>query len=443
MQGVPSCRANDAGGVRRSCGGFARRCQEVGTSRCHDPADASVRMDDKLAAAGGVVEQCFWQLLHTPADLVAEGAPAESLEVADAGDHIVVSARTLTGEVVLVAVPRRQFLAGIGTGVIGSAVTSTVIGTSAGNLNYRAMTGLFANAPVDHAAHFQKRRMSLIDSDNLYGSAQTLPHLLADLALLQQLHAARVGSGQEILRLMAMYAETAAWEFQDQRDFENAQYWADRALRWSHQLGDDFYVGIALARMSQLAGDQCDSVSAMDLADAAKRAAPPNTLFMAAIVTFQAHAYALAGETSRSDRMYDEARSITSRATCDQSWGMFVDIPYIDAFQAYSQAETGRYRTATDQFEFVMTHMLPGYPRDKGVCMARSAVAHMADGAIEPAVELGLAALGIGLGTGSARILSKVECLSGMIDPASRQPGVGEFLDAFSTWKAESCPDRT
>ncbi|WP_157556258.1 hypothetical protein [Nocardia acidivorans] len=401
-------------------------------------------MDEKLDAAGPVVLQRFWELLHNPANVPADFIPMESLVGGVADDYIVVSARTLTGEVVLVAVPRRQFLAGIGVGALAATTgPAGAIGSSAANVNYRAMASMFANSSVDHRAHFEKRRISLIDSDNLYGSAQTLPHLLDDLNLLQQLNAAGVGKKQEILRMMAMYAETAAWEFQDQRDFENAQYWSDRALRWSHQLADDYYIGLSLARMSQLAGDQGDGGGSIELADAAKRSAPQGTLYMAAILTFQAHGFALAGDHRRSDRAYDEARAMATQANSDQTWGMFVDIPYVDAFQAYSHAETGRYVSATDQFESVMRHIQPGYPRDKGVCMARAAVAYMAAGAIEPAAELGRAALGIGLGTGSARILHKVERLSGMIDRASTQPGVEEFFVEYSTWKAESCPDRT
>jgi hypothetical protein len=36
-----------------------------------------------------------------------------------------------------------------------------------------------------------------------------------------------------------------------------------------------------------------------------------------------------------------------------------------------------------------------------------------------------------------------VTTLAGMMDPASNQTGVGEFVDEFEQWKAVSCPDRT
>ncbi len=84
-----------------------------------------------------------------------------------------------------------------------------------------------------------------------------------------------------------------------------------------------------------------------------------------------------------------------------------------------------------------------GYPRDRGVYLARAAVAHMAAGDIEPAARLGLDALHIGVGTESGRILAKVVQLREAIDPASKQPGVGEFVTAYQEWKVPSCPDRT
>ncbi|MEV6771948.1 hypothetical protein AB0N05_25315 [Nocardia sp. NPDC051030] len=95
------------------------------------------------------------------------------------------------------------------------------------------------------------------------------------------------------------------------------------------------------------------------------------------------------------------------------------------------------------QFADAIAQMQPDYPREKGVYLARAAVAHMAVGDIEPAVTAGSQALQIGIGTRSARILHKVRQLSGMIDPASTQTGVAEFRDAFTAWESESCPDRT
>lgn len=398
----------------------------------------AARMDKKLAAADSAVVQRFWSILRMPTTVSGDVASQQVAPLEwDADDYVVVSARTLTGEVVLVSVPRRTFVRGIG------AAASIGAFTPGKSLAGKALAGMFAKAQIDHVRHFEKLRMSLIESDNIYGSAQTLPHVLGAIDMLQQLKRAKVGEPQGILRMLAMFTETAAWQYQDQRDFVNAQHWASRALECSHRLGDDYYIGLSLVRMSQLACDQGDGEEAEELATAAQRSAPDNSLFGAAALTFRAHALALAGDRLASARAYDHARSVVARADADPKWGMFLDDSYIDAHQAHTFAEVGEYRRATAQFAEAMGRMQPGYPRDKGVYLARTAVAHMAAGDVEPAAALGQQALEIGIGTRSARILHKVGRLSGMIDPASTQTGVAEFCDAFATWEAQSCPDRT
>lgn len=393
------------------------------------------RLDSKLAAADPAVVKRFWAALNRPA--VIESPMQETLDTAgsrfDDEDSIIVSARALTGETVLVAVPRRTFVADIGAGTVGAVATGARTKASG-----KALAAMFADASIDHVAHFDKLRMSLIESDNLYGSAQTLPHVLSALDLLGELRRGRVGDPERILRMRAMFAETAAWQYQDQRDFINAGQWAAKALQWSHQLADDYYIGLSLVRMSQLAGDQGDASEAEELANAARRSAPHDSRFSAAALTFQAHALALDGDGAASAHTYESAREIVDVAADDPKWGMFLDHSYVDAYQAFTRTETGEYSLATTQFADAMAHMQPGYPRDKGLYLARAAVAHVGAGDIEPAAAAGRRALEIGIGTRSARILSKVKQLSGMIDPASTQTGVAEFCDAFKAWEEQS-----
>lgn len=400
----------------------------------------AARMDQKLAAADSDVVRRLQALLESEPTSGIAVAEVDTPSETDADDCVVVSARTLTGELVLVSVPRRSFVTGIGAGAIWAAMSKSKVPVRR-SLTGKVFAGLFANAQIDHAKHFDSLRMSLIESDNIYGSAQTLPHVVSALDLLDQLKRSKVGDPEGILRMRALFAETAAWQFQDQRDFVNAQFWAARALQWSHQLADNYYIGLSLVRMSQLACDHGDGAEADELAVAAQRSAPDDSLFAAASLTFRAHALALDDDLVASARTYDQARLIVERADHDPRWGMFLDDSYIDAHQAHTFAECGEFVSATHQFADAMSRMQLGFPRDKGVYLARAAVAHMNAGEIEPAAALGLEALQIGVGTRSARILHKVRHLSGMIDGASTQPGVAEFQDAFSTWKAQECPD--
>lgn len=345
-------------------------------------------------------------------------------------DYVLVPTCTATGEVVLVSVPRRNFVLGIGAGVAGAALSS------------QPLTAMFVDSSIDHVKHFAEKRMTIIESDNLYGAKETLPEVLTAITRMQALRRAKVVESQSVLRLLAMYAETAAWQFQDQRMFNEAQCWVEKALTWSHQLGDNYCIGLSLVRMSQLACDMDDYVGGREFAEAAGRSAPPDSLFAAAAVTFGAHAQALAGAAVESYRSYDVARTMVDRADTDPAWGFFLDQSYIDAYQAYSFAETGEFRSATGQFAEATARMQSGYPRDRGVYLARAAVAHISAGNIEAAARLGLDALRIGVGTDSGRILAKVVQLREAIDPASKQPGVSEFVTAYQEWKDPSCPDR-
>ncbi|MGV9679615.1 helix-turn-helix domain-containing protein [Nocardia sp. NPDC003482] len=393
----------------------------------------ALRMDHKLRQSDPVVVERFWSILNGPATVKVETAHELDALLGSGIDSesVWVPKRTVTGEVVLVPVPRRDFVLGIGAGVAGATLSS------------QPLAAVFADTKVDHIRHFTDKRMTIIESDNLYGARHTLPEVLTAIQRMQALRLAKTVDAQALLRLLVMYAETAAWQFQDQRMFSQSRHWAEKALAWSHQLGDDYCIGLSLVRMSQLACDMDDFTGGKAFAEGARRTAPPNSLFAAAAVTFCAHAEALAGDRSASARSYDKARSMVNRAEADPVWGFFLDHSYIDAYQAFSLAEIGETRSATVLFADATARMQAGYPRDRGLYVARTAVAHMRTGDMEPAVRLGLEALRIGLGTESGRIMAKVGELRRAVDPGSKEPGVDEFVTAYQEWKDLGCPDHT
>ncbi|MGI5220493.1 hypothetical protein [Nocardia sp. CA-290969] len=399
-------------------------------------APYAARMDRKLRQAEDVVVERFWALLrNSTAVTVTEPQLGTLLESAADTEHLVVRAHTEAGRVVLVSVPRRAFVAGIGAGAFGMAASAT--------LSSETLAAVFARSDIDHVKFFRDKRMHIIESDNIYGSASTLPEVVAAIDRIQALRQAKVADSQSILRLLAMYAETAAWQCQDQRMFHHAQRWAEKALTWAHQLGDNYCIGLSLVRMSQLAADRGDGPGSGELAEAAERSAPAASLFTAASVAYRAHALAMEGDRTGSARAYDTARTLVDAADTDPGWGFFLDHAYIDAYEAHSLAALGDNFTATTRFDQATARMQSGYPRDRGVYLARAAVAHMAVGNIERAAALGTQTLRIGVATGSGRIMERVTTLASMMDPTSTQTGVDEFVDEFEQWKAESCPDRT
>ncbi|WP_168441329.1 hypothetical protein [Nocardia veterana] len=389
----------------------------------------AARMDRKLREAEPAVAERFWALLAPP-DIESQCEVA--LGRTAGADQIFVPMHTTSGDVTLMSVPRRAFIAGVGARAVGMLVD--------GAMSSSPLAAAFADSRIDHVGFFLHKRMSIIEADNIYGSASTLAEVVDAIARMQALRQAKVVDSRDILRVLALYAETAAWQYQDQRMFHEAQQWTERGLTWAHQLGDNYSIGLSLVRMSQLAADRGDGAGSGELAAAARRAVPGNSLFAAAAVAYGAHALSLERRADECARAYDAARRLVETADPDPAWGFFLDHSYIDASEAHSRFTLGAHSSAARQFDAATAGMQTGYPRDRGVYLARSAVAHLAAGDIEPAASAGRQALCIGIATGSGRIMERVTTLAGLMDPLSRQPDVREFRDEFEQWKAASCP---
>ncbi|WP_280445617.1 helix-turn-helix domain-containing protein [Nocardia brasiliensis] len=337
-------------------------------------------------------------------------------------DQVWVPARTVAGEVVMVSLPRRTVVAGIGVGALAAAVGVT------------PTAALASNPEIDHVDHFRKLRLSLIESDNLYGSRDVVPLMEQGIDRMGQLKQAGIGDPAAIQRMRILWAEFAAWLHQDGRNWERAQHWTDRALTWSHQLNDPSSIAATLIRKAQIANDMGDGAEALELAEAAERAAPAGTRFGAVAAAFAGHGSALSGDRVTSERDFDRARVLADDADLDMSWGFFLDSAYIDVHQAHGRVALGDYRGAIDQFGKAISGMRPGQTRDQAVYVARQAVAYARAGDAEPAAQLGLAAMEVGVSTGSERILHNIRGLNSLLDGSSRQTDVVTFRDAARRW---------
>ncbi|MCP2319012.1 hypothetical protein APR12_004375 [Nocardia amikacinitolerans] len=354
---------------------------------------------------------------------LAQDTPNRSPVISGAGesDQVWVRARTAAGEVVLVSLPRRTVVAGFGVGALAAAVGA------------KPAAALANTADTNHVAHFHTLRLSLIESDNLYGGQSVIPLVEQNLEIMSQLRRAGIGDAGAMQRMRILYAEFAAWLYQDARNWDRAQHWTDRALTWSHQLDDPCSIAAILIRKAQIANDQGDGEEAMELAEAAERAAPSGTRFVAVAATFTGYGAALAGERAASERAFDRARILAADADADPSWGFFLDSPYIEVHQAHSRAVLGDYRTAIDQFGRAITDMRSGYTRDQAVYISRQALAYARMGEAEPAATLGLAAMQVGVSTGSERVLHNVRAVDELL-PTTNLPEVAEFHACAKRW---------
>ncbi|NKY28180.1 hypothetical protein [Nocardia gamkensis] len=260
-----------------------------------------------------------------------------------------------------------------------------------------------------------------------------VPLVEQNLEIMNQLRCAGIGDAAEMQRMRIFYAEFAAWLYQDACNWSRAQHWTDRALTWSHQLGDDYCIAATLIRKAQIANDMEDGTEAMELAEAAERAAPPGTRFAAVAATFAGHGAALAGDRSGSARAFDRARTLAADSDADPVWGGFLDGPYIDAHQAHGRAALGDYRTAIDQFGRAISGMQSGFTRDEAVYTSRQALAYACAGEAEPAATLGLAAMQVGVSTGSERVLQNVRKVDELLS-GRHLPEVAQFREAAERW---------
>ncbi|MEU1549088.1 hypothetical protein [Nocardia sp. NPDC005745] len=339
-------------------------------------------------------------------------------------DQVWVRARTAAGEVVLVSLPRRTVVAGFGAGALAAAVGAKP-------------AAALAHSHIDHPAHFRTLRTALIESDNLYGGQSVVPLVEQNLEIMNQLRRAGIGDAAEMQRMRIFYAEFAAWLYQDACNWTRAQHWTDRALTWSHQLGDDYCIAATLIRKAQIANDMQDGTEAMELAEAAERAAPPGTRFAAVAATFAGYGAALAGDRSASARAFDRARTLAADADADPVWGGFLDAQYIDAHQAHGRTALGDYRAAIDQFGRAISGMQSGFTRDQAVYTSRRALAYALAGEAEPAATLGLAAMQVGVSTGSERVLQNVRAVDELLS-VRHLPEVVEFREAAERWAVVS-----
>jgi hypothetical protein len=70
-----------------------------------------------------------------------------------------------------------------------------------------------------------------------------------------------------------------------------------------------------------------------------------------------------------------------------------------------------------------------GFHRDRGVYLAREALAHAGAGDVEQAAQVGKAALSVAIETESGRLINELARLDGQLAEWHRVPDVAEFRD--------------
>jgi tetratricopeptide (TPR) repeat protein len=384
-----------------------------------------------------VLEACRADVFRAgaPADVALPVIRAESVGAYPADDAIVIPCRALDGRVIWVSLPRRMFLTG---GLGAAALTAVAAAASPGPASAAVARLASASAAADMTPieHLRRLRRVLVDSDNLLGSSSVIPAVRSQIEVIHQLRASRDGADRRaLLVLQAQYAELAGWLHQDARDFGSARFWLDRALEWSQMAADREFSTYVMARKSQLAGDMNEAADAVDLAAAAGRMARKGSRLQATAATYGAHGHALAGQHTACLRVIDGAREMADNADCVPSspWASWLDDSYIEVQRARCLSALGDHAKAAGIFRQAIRGLPESFRRDRGVYLAREALAHARARDPEQAAEVGMQAVAIANDAQSGRVISELAEVGAGLAPWAKLPAVATFRDALAS----------
>uniref|UniRef100_UPI002F910A27 helix-turn-helix domain-containing protein n=1 Tax=Streptomyces sp. NBC_01562 TaxID=2975879 RepID=UPI002F910A27 len=358
-------------------------------------------------------------------------------QAASDGEGLSVPCRLRDGSVVWVALDRRALLrTGVGLGAaaaVGVGSPSAADSSAVPGLVRKARAAsAYGSTPVEH---LRRTRRLLIDSDNLLGPRQVVGAVRDHIQVIQELRRDAKGiDRRDLMELQTQYGEFLSWIYQDLGNPKAASYWLDRAMQWSHTVGDTDLSTYVMARKAQLAGDTADLVDVVDLAEAAQRMARPRSRLAAVARTYEAYGHALRGDADESERAIDDVRNALDGAAADPTpWGVWLSASYVEIHRAQGLEALGRHDQAADGFAAAIRMMPDGYHRDRGVYMARQAVSLAGARAPEQAATVGMHALMVAGDTGSGRITNELTRLDKALVPWQRIPEVEEFRAAFDS----------
>ncbi|OHV63461.1 helix-turn-helix transcriptional regulator [Pseudofrankia sp. BMG5.36] len=355
----------------------------------------------------------YSQILGIPADLLWFDRPGEPRRWQSAdpppvsGSDADISCRVTAGgrvgpyrvlaevgEVVIVAVDRRTFLAGSGAGLLAGGKAVPV--ESPGQISRQVVE------------HLTDQIDSFYAAEAVHGPRAVIPSVLVQQELTRQLAGASRGTiRHDLLRTSAAYTGLLTWLHQDAGDLVTAAQWANETLELSHRVGDAQLIRHALVNKAMICTDQRDGAGTLDLTGAALADEP----MLCAKVRIQAlqqsaHGHALSGDRSATEAALDRAASLLPQVDDDYPWyNACRRTPnYLEAQRATCYNRLGLGTEARTLWQQVIDALPPTARRDTGVYQARLALSSAQAGQPDEAVRALDDAVTIAHETGSARL---------------------------------------
>jgi transcriptional regulator with XRE-family HTH domain/tetratricopeptide (TPR) repeat protein len=297
----------------------------------------------------------------------------------------------------------------------------------------RRMQRLSAGHTEELLSHVGEQWHMLVRTDNLLGPRYALGGVCTQLTILTALlRHVRPPLRNQSLRLAAMYAESAAWLYEDAGDLSAGRRWTRHAMEWALEVGDRPMVAWTLFRRSQQALSGGNGAEVVGLAEAACREqGNVSGPMLAAILQQQAHGLALDGAEVAAHELLDRARE---HATTDDAGdarsghGSFCTPAYVELQRGRVWLTLGRPALAVRAFESAVEDLSPTYQRDLGLAQAGLSIALAAEHQAEAAAHAAVQALTVAQDSGSTRILSMVASVASVLARHAHLGPVAEFL---------------
>jgi transcriptional regulator with XRE-family HTH domain len=290
--------------------------------------------------------------------------------------------------------------------------------------------------PVAHASevaeHLARAFPELSTEDWLLGPHQVLGTVGGHLDLIQQLLPNLAGPRRvRLLQVGARYAEFGSWLNQDSGNVRAATHWADRAMEWAQEVGNQHLVSYVLVRKADQAAAMRDAPRTIGLAQSALQYRRRLTNRGGAVALQQlAVGHALAGNEVACQRALDTAAhlALRSQQEQDEGPGRYCTPAYVEIQRAATWIELGRPERAIDLFEDSLARLPTVHRRDRGVYLARLGSAYALSGSPDIAVPKGWEAWTVAQATGSRRITTELRQLGSRLTRWESMPEVGQLL---------------
>lgn len=275
-----------------------------------------------------------------------------------------------------------------------------------------------------------------VEADAVLGPRYLIAPIQSQLALAGQVSEMFRGSDRRLaLAVGVRLAEFCGWLYQDSGDAKSAVSWTSVSLDYAHELNDAQLVSYVLMRKSNIATEFGTPGHGLGLADAALDRDDALTPRMKAVCLRQkANAHARLSERREFEATIDqalEAADLGARQEV-QDQAPYCTPSYVEMEAGMSRVELGQEEAAIEIFEQSLAEW-PGdtQARDRGICLARLAVAASAVGHAERACEVGSQALAIAKSTGSARVRRHLAVTFDNLSAAGGNATVREFRDGL------------